>query len=85
MRFTDMIFIPAPSLQSVLDSADLTSGSRGNSLHRQHATAAIPPINHVAAAFTQNKRYRAKPRRIADVVNPNGRSVYQTDAVFIAY
>jgi hypothetical protein len=49
------------------------------------AAAAIPAINHVAAAFTQNKRCQAKPRCIADVVNRNGRSVYQTDAVFIAY
>jgi hypothetical protein len=54
-------------------------------LRLQRATAATPAINHVAAAFTQNKRYPAKPRAIAGVVNRNGRSVYQTDAVFIAY
>jgi hypothetical protein len=49
------------------------------------ATAAIPAINHVAAAFMQNKRCPAKPRGIVEMVNRNGRSVYQTDAVFIAY
>jgi hypothetical protein len=43
------------------------------------------PINHVAAAFTQNKRYRTKPPPLDGVVNRNGDSVYQTDAVFIAY
>jgi hypothetical protein len=40
-------------------------------------------INHVRPAFTQNKRYRTNPRAIDDVVNRNGVSVYQTDAVLI--
>jgi len=40
-------------------------------------------INHVRAAFTQNKRYRTNPRAVDDVVNRNGISVYQTDAVLI--
>jgi hypothetical protein len=80
-----MIFIPAPSLKSVLAKGDLTSGSRRNSLRSQRATASLPAVNHVAAAFTQNKRCRTKPPGIADVVNRNRRSVYQTDAVFIAY
>jgi hypothetical protein len=44
-----------------------------------------PPVNHAACAFTQNKRYPAKPRAPDDVVNPNPAFVYQTDAVFIAY
>ena len=43
----------------------------------------IPTINHARSAFTENKRYRAKPRAIDDVVNRNADSVYQTDAVLI--
>jgi hypothetical protein len=43
----------------------------------------IPTINHVRSAFTENKRYRTKPRAIDDVVNRNADSVYQTDAVLI--
>jgi hypothetical protein len=42
-----------------------------------------PVINHVRAAFIQNKRYRTNPRAVDDVVNRNGVSVYQTDAVLI--
>src|SRR5271168_2920536 len=42
-----------------------------------------PTINHARPAFTENKRCRTKPRAIADVVNRNGVSVYQTDAVLI--
>jgi hypothetical protein len=38
-----------------------------------------PTINHVAAAFTQNKRYRTNQRPVGDVVNRNAVSVYQTD------
>jgi len=38
-----------------------------------------PAINHEACAFTENKRYRAKPPRAAVVVNQNADSVYQTD------
>jgi hypothetical protein len=41
-----------------------------------------PTINHARAPFTQNKRYRTKPRATDDMVNQNGASVYQTDAVF---
>jgi len=41
-------------------------------------------VNHVGRAFTQNKRYRANPRAIDDVVNRNGDSVYQTDAVLLS-
>jgi hypothetical protein len=44
-----------------------------------------PTINHVRAAFTQNKRYRTNQRAIGDVVNRNAVSVYQTDAVLILY
>jgi hypothetical protein len=40
-------------------------------------------INHAPPSFTENKRYRTKPRGIGDVVNRNGGSVYQTDAVLI--
>jgi hypothetical protein len=43
----------------------------------------IPTINHACSAFTENKRYRTKPRAIGDVVNRNADSVYQTDAVLI--
>jgi hypothetical protein len=43
----------------------------------------IPTINYALPAFTENKRYRIKPRAIGDVVNPNAGSVYQTDAVLI--
>jgi hypothetical protein len=42
-------------------------------------------VNHVARAFIQNKRYRTKAHGVSDVVNRNARSIYQTDAVFIAY
>src|ERR1700678_1238603 len=42
-----------------------------------------PRINHACPAFTENKRYRIKPRAIDDVVNRNADSVYQTDAVLI--
>jgi hypothetical protein len=43
----------------------------------------IPTINHARPAFTENKRYRPKPHGIGDVVNRNGDSVYQTEAVLI--
>jgi hypothetical protein len=33
--------------------------------------------------FTENKRYRTKPRGIGDVVNRNAGAVYQTAAVLI--
>jgi hypothetical protein len=42
-----------------------------------------PTINHGHPPFTENKRYRMKPRGIGDVVNRNAVSVYQTDAVLI--
>jgi hypothetical protein len=42
-----------------------------------------PTINHARSPFTENKRYRAKPGGIGDVVNRNAVSVYQTDAVLI--
>jgi hypothetical protein len=38
-----------------------------------------PTINHARTVFTENKRYRTKPRPIDDVVNRNAVSVYQTD------
>ena len=41
-----------------------------------------PTINHEASLFTENKRYLPKPRAIADVVNRNADSVYQTEQVF---
>jgi hypothetical protein len=43
----------------------------------------IPTVNHAAAPFIENKRYRMKPRRIDDVVNRNAVFVYQTDAVLV--
>jgi hypothetical protein len=42
-----------------------------------------PTINHACAPFTENKRYRTKPRGIGDVVNRNAVPVYQTDAILI--
>jgi len=42
-----------------------------------------PVINHAPPAFTENKRYPPKPHGIGDVVNRNGDSVYQTEAVLI--
>jgi hypothetical protein len=42
-----------------------------------------PTINHARPPFIENKRYRMKPRRIGDVVNPKAVSVYQTDAVLV--
>jgi len=44
-----------------------------------------PTINHAACAFIENKRYRANQRAVDDVVNQNGRRVYQTDAILILY
>jgi hypothetical protein len=44
-----------------------------------------PTINHVHAAFTQNKRYRTNQHAIDDVVNRNAASVYQTDVVLTLY
>jgi hypothetical protein len=52
-------------------------------LQRHSPSLCTPAINHVRPPFTQNKRYRANPRAIDDVVNRNGASVYQTDAVLI--
>jgi hypothetical protein len=45
--------------------------------------ADTPAINHARPVFIENKRYRTKRRSVDDVVNPNGDSVYQTDAVLI--
>ena len=42
-----------------------------------------PTINHASTPFTENKRWRIKPRGIGDVVNRKAVSVYQTDAVLI--
>jgi hypothetical protein len=52
-------------------------------LAKRIARARIPTINHAPSAFIENKRYPAKPPGIGDVVNRNGDSVYQTDAVLI--
>ena len=38
-------------------------------------------VNHKAAAFIENKRYREEQHLIADVVNQNADSVYQTEAI----
>jgi hypothetical protein len=43
-----------------------------------------PTINHAVCLFIENKRYRAKPQTIGDVVNRNADSVYQTDQVLIS-
>jgi hypothetical protein len=40
-------------------------------------------INHAPAPFIENKRYRAKPRRVGGMVNRKAVSVYQTDQVLI--
>src|SRR5664279_4289806 len=63
----------------VLRRCDLTSGSRRNRCLRGRT----PTVNHAPAAFIENKRYRAKPGRVGDVVNRKAGSVYQTDAVLI--
>src|SRR5580700_1103192 len=52
-------------------------------LVKARADRRTPTINHACRAFTENKRYRIKPRAIDDVVNRNADSVYQTDAVLI--
>jgi hypothetical protein len=44
-----------------------------------------PSINHALCAFIENKRYRTNPAAAADMVNQNGRYVYQTDQVFVVY
>jgi len=48
-----------------------------------YRTRRTPTINHEPSAFIENKRYRSKPHGIGDVVNRNGDSIYQTDAVLI--
>jgi len=50
---------------------------------RRATRRSTPTINHAAAPFIENKRYRAKPRRVGDVVNRKAVSVYQTDANLI--
>jgi lipoprotein-anchoring transpeptidase ErfK/SrfK len=50
---------------------------------RKSACIRTPTINHMLPPFTENKRWRMKPRGIGDVVNPRAVSVYQTDAVLI--
>ena len=40
-------------------------------------------INDQRVAFTQNKRYRPNQRAVAEMVNRNADSVYQTDQVLI--
>jgi hypothetical protein len=52
-------------------------------LAKRIARARTPTINHAPSAFIENKRYPSKPPGIGDVVNRNGDSVYQTDAVLI--
>ena len=49
------------------------------------ASRRTPAINHEASAFIENKRYRGNSRSRGDMVNRNGRSVYQTDQVFVVY
>jgi hypothetical protein len=49
------------------------------------AAARSPAINHAAAAFIENKRYRTNPHAETGMVNRNGPSVYQTDQVFVVY
>jgi hypothetical protein len=44
-----------------------------------------PAVNHDACAFIENKRYRRNQPATADMVNRNGRFVYQTDQVFVVY
>jgi hypothetical protein len=44
-----------------------------------------PAVNQEARAFIENKRYRTNQGATADMVNRNGRSVYQTDQVFVVY
>jgi hypothetical protein len=51
-------------------------------LHAKRERLRTPTINHARVPFTENKRYRTKPRELDDVVNRNGDFVYQTDAVF---
>jgi len=48
-----------------------------------YCSRCTPTINHATPALIENKRYRSKPRGIGDVVNRNGASVYQTEAVLI--
>jgi hypothetical protein len=74
----------SPGLSSsLLDRGALTPGSRGKFPTGVRVHRRTPTINHARAAFTENKRYPAKPRGIADVVNRKAVSVYQTDAVLV--
>jgi hypothetical protein len=72
-------FFPPLHCPRVLNHGDLTSGSRRNIARWRFARCRTPPINHEGPAFTQNKRYRTNPGALADVVNRNAASVYQTD------
>src|ERR1700744_5354412 len=69
----------------VLLICDLTRGSRRNWQSRQVRCRRTPAVNHEPCAFIENKRCQAIPRRIVNVVNRNGGSVYQTDQVFVVY
>jgi hypothetical protein len=52
-------------------------------LQLHFASRRAPTINQERRAFIQNKRCPINPPAIGDVVNRNGASVYQTDAVLI--
>jgi hypothetical protein len=74
--FPDLHF---PSFRQKRFNIEFTPGT----VVRCAACRHTPTINHARLPFTENKRYRMKPRRFSHVVNRNAASVYQTDAVLI--
>jgi hypothetical protein len=69
----------------LLRRCDLTPSSRQELVVDACVAARSPAINHETCAFIENKRYPTNPRAKAGMVNRNGRSVYQTDQVFVVY
>jgi hypothetical protein len=69
------------TLIRVLGRCDLTWGSRREPFGKRFVGVCKPSINQGASAFIENKRWLPNPRAMTGVVNRNGSSVYQTEAV----
>jgi hypothetical protein len=59
------LFVPPLYSSSFLDRCDLTRGSRAELRSPRKLLTRKGAINHTACAFTENKRYRTKPRRLS--------------------
>jgi len=65
---------------ALLTRRHLTRGFKGNWSAQRRTQRRTQAVNHAAAVFIENKRYREEHRSHADVVNPKLDLVYQTDA-----